>query len=170
MPWRVSRAGLYAFDVGLCRAPAAPRGRAGPGACQARRGCVMRAMELGLALTTLVFFSSPDYAWILAGCSSLFSCCWPRPLHGVARALQKTHARPSTRRRDDRPRAHGAGLECSAGRVAATSTSPTRARRGGPSPRHGSRAPAPASRSPSRYSARLNTLPYWQARGPKALD
>ena len=67
-----SRAGLYAFDVGYVELQQLLVDERDRGACQGVEAALCGAMELGLALTTLVFFSSPDSFVDLAELSSLF--------------------------------------------------------------------------------------------------
>ena len=67
-----SRAGLYAFDVGYVELQQLLVDERDRGACQGVEAALCGAMELGVALTTLVFFSDPASFVALAELSTLF--------------------------------------------------------------------------------------------------
>ena len=67
-----SRAGLYAFDVGYVELQQLLVDERDRGACQGVEAALCGAMELGLALTTLIFFSEPASFVELAELSTLF--------------------------------------------------------------------------------------------------
>ena len=67
-----SRAGLYAFDVGYVELQQLLVDERDRGACQGVEAALCGAMELGLALTTLIFFSEPASFVELAELSTAF--------------------------------------------------------------------------------------------------